>query len=635
MMAVPRGKKRTEDSRDVQDLRDQMYQVKKELLAFKTERELLRSKIHHLEKEVRARDKELEAIAGTGSATERGAAAAMSSIKIEEGRLVTALKQQVRELRDQIQQRDEALAAMETDIAATDIEELQLVAATQFQELQRLRILLEKREDEEGAGTGRDATGLSHVPLAAALQAAREETGIAVACTTQLRDELAVTKDTLARVQREVDGADMDPALVEAYKGVGRAELIAMVRRLESERTMLAEKGEAMAQELAMLAKHGRDLPQLTQRLEAMQAKQAELVAAKEAALAALHEERQQLHAIAEQQRLHGTSASDRLSDLHAKQAALVAERERELKALQAERDQVRDMATRASEQHRAGELLAAEHGRLLAEAEKERAAVAAARDTHAREVEAERVRWLAAQEQRMTEQSTAMLALLQSKARTEAEAAMVVITDKDKKGKPDKKAKAKGVKPLSPAEAEREQAALTFQSHWRRRQAQQQVDKLRASLADNVVRLQAALRGHLARRRMMRALAGDPSAPAPGAFGHLGKAAAGGKGGSAGGKAATAAAAPSSSSGRPAPPQSWDDIAVGSTRARPAPVGGDGGAAAIAPRRPAGEPPRGRAGGRAAALSAGAGTLGGSVNSLGSELGVRSRAAGADSDDD
>jgi hypothetical protein len=83
------------EEKDYESLKDDIYRLKKELLAFRTERDLLRSKIHHLEGDLRARNADLDAaIAMSQPGTARvGAAGARS----EDAHLVTALKQQVRQ----------------------------------------------------------------------------------------------------------------------------------------------------------------------------------------------------------------------------------------------------------------------------------------------------------------------------------------------------------------------------------------------------------------------------------------------------------------------------------------------------------------------------------------------------------
>jgi hypothetical protein len=376
---------------DTEGLKDQLYQLKKELLAFRMERELLRAKVHQLERECRARESEIEQLSTSNPAASLGA----TSARAEDSRLVTALKQQVRELRAQVEERNAAVGALENDLRSTNADELRLVAATQFQELERLRVLLEQPSGD-GAENLADPTGQHSMPLAAALRDAKEEVKSLLVKNKQLTDELKQAKDLADVAQRDLDGHGVDPDLAQAFPNVRRGELMTRLRAAETEASLLREQNASLSNELSTIIKHNKELPFVAERMETLTARQAELIAAKEAAIIALNEERQRLLVLAEQERQQVAQ------DLRSKELPILEERERELQSLRIEREQLRGMTAKALEEMRAAEALAAEHARLVAETERERKAAAQEREKHLKDLDAERRSWLAKQQQEL-----------------------------------------------------------------------------------------------------------------------------------------------------------------------------------------------------------------------------------------
>ncbi len=467
---------------------------------------------------------------------------------------------QVRELREQVEARDASLAAMEGDLRAVNVDELLLVAATQYQELQRLRDLLEQQqartvrvdeqegEDVAGAdgpfahGVSVDATGASAVPLAAALRAAKEDNKVLVARVRALQKDLANAQGVAASLQQQLDGTDLKQETAAAFAGVTRGALIERLLASEASGLALASENKRMAEEFAVLQRHSADLPALAHRMELMQARQADLLAAKEEAMKALHRERAELQSLVDAQRSHLKEA-EKIDAVTVRQMALLADKEKELAALQQEREHAREAAARAVEQQRAGEMLLAQHGKLVAEAERETARLATTkekqdqelrqqlelleatrtkeaaelarereallllRSKNIQEIDGERSRWVAEMEKAQAERAAAARAKAEAAARAKAKKESA----KGFKGFALFKRGSSGGSEAAPDandnDPARIQAAIVFQSHWRRHKAQESLASLKAT--DAVVRVQAALRGHLARRRLVAELAG------------------------------------------------------------------------------------------------------------------------------
>lgn len=136
--------------------------------------------------------------AGTGGGAGAGAAAAADGRS--HAHLVVNLKQAIRQLRRELEAARAERDAMADSLKFTDMEELSLVARANFEEVQRLQLLLQSRGD---GGEGEDdedefdLTPSGVRPTAMAMQRLENETRF-------LRDENASLKADLNKVRRGV-----------------------------------------------------------------------------------------------------------------------------------------------------------------------------------------------------------------------------------------------------------------------------------------------------------------------------------------------------------------------------------------------------------------------------------------------
>eukprot|EP00037_Helgoeca_nana_P018596 m.177828 g.177828 ORF g.177828 m.177828 type:complete len:601 (-) comp24499_c0_seq2:116-1918(-) len=155
---------------DPDELTAEIFSLKKSVLAHETQRKLLKTEIQRLERDnskleeiVKEQGEEIAGpLAGGGGTTLQGTA---SSDGRANSHLVVNLKQTIRGLRKELDATRAHGVEVETSLRFTDMEELSLVARANFEEVQRLQLLLqsghggdgnddEGEEDFDLAGTG-------------------------------------------------------------------------------------------------------------------------------------------------------------------------------------------------------------------------------------------------------------------------------------------------------------------------------------------------------------------------------------------------------------------------------------------------------------------------------------------------
>lgn len=119
------------EGRDAYDMVDEIFELKKELLAHRTERTLLKAKIRQLEHECEKGRQTPGGQAGSNTAPGNS--------------LVHSLKQQVRELRNTVEAKEAALTAAKDKVAYTSLEELELQLGIYAEEIARLQMVLDQQ----------------------------------------------------------------------------------------------------------------------------------------------------------------------------------------------------------------------------------------------------------------------------------------------------------------------------------------------------------------------------------------------------------------------------------------------------------------------------------------------------------
>lgn len=138
-----------------------MDELKKEILAHEMERKLLKSKMHQMERLLQRKEEEMDTIAAEDP--DPGVRA-----RADQSRLVSSLKLQVKEAQKSEEKAKKQLKAVREGLKATKIGELELEVGTYYQEILRLRRLM-----EDGKGSFADDRWGCHSRLALAPQALR------------------------------------------------------------------------------------------------------------------------------------------------------------------------------------------------------------------------------------------------------------------------------------------------------------------------------------------------------------------------------------------------------------------------------------------------------------------------------
>ncbi|XP_028995464.1 IQ domain-containing protein E isoform X2 [Betta splendens] len=139
----------TRDCRDKEDMYDEIIRLKKSLQAQKSDNQKMKAKLRRLEEENAKREKQIEELLDPTKGPEytRG----LVDKKKEGSVVVSGLKQRILKLEQQCREKENALSKLQSDLRTTNLEELKITVEAYFEEIQRLRILLEATEKSSRA----------------------------------------------------------------------------------------------------------------------------------------------------------------------------------------------------------------------------------------------------------------------------------------------------------------------------------------------------------------------------------------------------------------------------------------------------------------------------------------------------
>ncbi|KAM9792298.1 IQ domain-containing protein E [Neosynchiropus ocellatus] len=132
------------DYREKEDMYDEIIRLKKSLHVQKSDNRKMQAKLRRLEEDNAKREKQLEELLDPT----RGSEYTRSLVdKKKQGSVVlNGLKQRVLKLEQQCREKENALSKLQSELRATNLEELKMTVKTYFEEIQRLKILLETAE---------------------------------------------------------------------------------------------------------------------------------------------------------------------------------------------------------------------------------------------------------------------------------------------------------------------------------------------------------------------------------------------------------------------------------------------------------------------------------------------------------
>ncbi|KAJ0033624.1 hypothetical protein NQD34_000731 [Periophthalmus magnuspinnatus] len=132
------------DFRDKEDMYEEIIRLKKSLQAFKTDNRQMRAKVHRLEEDNAKREKQIEELLDPTKSAEF--ARSLVDKKREGSVVVNGLKQRILKLEQQCREKESAHRKLQSELRTTNLEELKITVETYFEEIQRLKMLLDAAE---------------------------------------------------------------------------------------------------------------------------------------------------------------------------------------------------------------------------------------------------------------------------------------------------------------------------------------------------------------------------------------------------------------------------------------------------------------------------------------------------------
>ncbi|XP_056266014.1 IQ domain-containing protein E isoform X3 [Pseudoliparis swirei] len=134
----------TGDPREKEDMYDEIIRLKKSLQAQKSDNQQMKARLRRLEEDNAKREKQIEELLDPT----KGSEYTRSFVdKKKEGSVVlNGLKQRILKLEQQCREKENALSKLQSELRTTNLEELKITVETYFDEIQRLRMLLQAAE---------------------------------------------------------------------------------------------------------------------------------------------------------------------------------------------------------------------------------------------------------------------------------------------------------------------------------------------------------------------------------------------------------------------------------------------------------------------------------------------------------
>uniref|UniRef100_UPI0037E73EA9 IQ domain-containing protein E n=1 Tax=Semicossyphus pulcher TaxID=241346 RepID=UPI0037E73EA9 len=137
------------EHRDKEDMYDEIIRLKKNLHAQKSDNQQMKAKLRRLEEDNAKREKQIEELLDPTKGPEY--TRSFVDKKKEGSVVVNGLKQRILKLEQQCREKENALSKLQSELRTTNLEELKITVETYFEEIQRLRILLEAAEKSSRA----------------------------------------------------------------------------------------------------------------------------------------------------------------------------------------------------------------------------------------------------------------------------------------------------------------------------------------------------------------------------------------------------------------------------------------------------------------------------------------------------
>ncbi|TMS22871.1 IQ domain-containing protein E [Larimichthys crocea] len=434
------------DHREKEDMYDEIMRLKKSLQAQKSDNHQMKAKLRRLEEDNAKREKQIEELLDPTKGSEY--TRSLVDKKKEGSVVLNGLKQRILKLEQQCREKENALSKLQSELRTTNLEELKITVETYYEELQRLRLLLEAAEKSsraESKCSQRQQKALSSTVhrLSENLKQVQQE-------NAALREELNTdspaggikgyrewSKQRLLRRLLEVEKRLEDSRRhAQSAKSSGRLDQEVQATPTESLGFTMATEAVVSVGTITEEGEEGFDLRERFSQLEKERVELQDTLSSKDDELRQLRTEREELEKDTEQWKAEQTKEWDKERQQH----------KQELDELLARIQTLEDKSKSAQ----------AELSSLSATSPKDN------EDTH------------------------------------EAEAGLEEEDDRDARGKEEKEEEGDEESGREAEKKEREEAALVIQTNWREHRNR------------DIVMLQSALRGHLLRESQLKDLLKD-----------------------------------------------------------------------------------------------------------------------------
>ncbi|KAK2817323.1 hypothetical protein Q5P01_025514 [Channa striata] len=137
------------EGREKEDMYDEIIRLKKALQAQKSDNLKVKAKLRRLEEDNAKREKQIQELLDPTKGSEY--TRSLVDKKKEGSVVVNGLKQRILKLEQQCREKENALSNLQSELKTTNLEELKITVETYFEEIQRLRMLLEAAEKSSRA----------------------------------------------------------------------------------------------------------------------------------------------------------------------------------------------------------------------------------------------------------------------------------------------------------------------------------------------------------------------------------------------------------------------------------------------------------------------------------------------------
>ncbi|XP_055770886.1 IQ domain-containing protein E-like isoform X4 [Salvelinus fontinalis] len=154
------------DYREKEDMYDEIIHLKKSLQAQKSEKDRMKAKLRRLEEDKTKKDKQIEQLLDPTKGPEY--TLGLVDKKHQGSLVVNGLKQRILKLEQQCREKENTVTKLQSELQTTNLEELKITVETYFEEIQRLRMILdatEKSSRAENKGSQRKQKVLSSTVL--------------------------------------------------------------------------------------------------------------------------------------------------------------------------------------------------------------------------------------------------------------------------------------------------------------------------------------------------------------------------------------------------------------------------------------------------------------------------------------